>query len=151
MGYTQGINFIVGFLLIVGYSEIDTFWMFVHMAINRRYLMLGLYEDGFPLINVYISIFRKMLKRLNDRLYHHLYEKIEMFDESAWVFKWFMTCYLCSFPLEMCKYIWDFVLCTSGLGFIKFAVALVGQLEKQLLKMDDACDLTEFLGSLKEI
>jgi hypothetical protein len=99
MGYTQGINFIVGYLLIIGYSEFDTFWLFVHMAINRRCLMLGLYEDGFPLINVYLSIFRNMLKRLSDKLYKHLYEKVEMFDESAWIFKWFMTCYLSCFPL----------------------------------------------------
>jgi hypothetical protein len=76
MGYTQGINFIIGYLLIIGYSEMDTFWLFVHMAINRRYLLLGLYEDGFPLINVYISIFINMLKRLNDQLYGHLFEKV---------------------------------------------------------------------------
>lgn len=43
MGYTQGINFVVGYLLIVGYSEMDAFWMFAHLALNRRYLMLGLY------------------------------------------------------------------------------------------------------------
>jgi len=43
MGYTQGINFIVGFLLIIGYSEFDAFWIFVHIAINKRYLLLGLF------------------------------------------------------------------------------------------------------------
>jgi hypothetical protein len=74
-----------------------------------------------------------------------------MFDESAWIFKWFMTCYLCSFPLEMCKHIWDFVLCTSGLGFIKFAISLVMKLEKYILDITDACDLTEFFSNLKEI
>jgi|JI10StandDraft_1071094.scaffolds.fasta_scaffold46285_2 hypothetical protein len=35
--------------------------------------MLGLYEDGFPLINVYTSIFRNMLRRINAKLYQHLY------------------------------------------------------------------------------
>lgn len=80
MGYTQGINFIVGYLLIIGFSESDAFWLFIHMALNRRYLMLGLYEDGFPLISVYTSIFRNMLKRLNAKLYKHLYEDIVMFQ-----------------------------------------------------------------------
>lgn len=69
------------------------------MAINRRYLLLGLYEDGFPLINVYTCIFRNMLKRISLRLYTHLYENVVMFQESAWVFKWFMTCFLSSFPI----------------------------------------------------
>jgi hypothetical protein len=149
MGYTQGINFIIGYLLIIGYSEFDAFWLFVHMAINRRYLLLGLYEDGFPLINAYISIFRNMLRRLNDRLFRHLYENVEMFDESAWIFKWFMTCYLSSFPLEMCQYVWDLVLCMGSLGLVKFAICLVTKLDKYLLLIDDACDLTQFFTSLK--
>ena len=64
-GYTQGINFIVGYLLIIGYSEFDSFWMFIHIALNRRYMLLGLFEDGFPLSSVYTIIFRNMLKRNN--------------------------------------------------------------------------------------
>ena len=74
MGYTQGINFIVGYLLIIGYSESDAFWLFIHMALNKRYMILGLYEDGFPLIYVYIKIFKNVLKRINIKLYTHLYE-----------------------------------------------------------------------------
>lgn len=73
MGYTQGINFVVGYLLIAGFSESDAFWLFIHMAINRRYMLLGLYEDGFPLIYVFTSIFRSLLKRTNMKLYKHLY------------------------------------------------------------------------------
>lgn len=71
-----------------------------------------------------------MLKRINNKLYKHLYEDVEMFDESAWVFKWFMTCYLSNFPLEMCQYVWDLVLCTGGIGLVKFAISLVTKLEK---------------------
>lgn len=142
MGYTQGINFIVGYLLIIGYSERDTFWLFIHMAINRRYMMLGLYEDGFPLINVYTCIFRCMLKRINPRLYTHLYEDIAMFQESAWVFKWFMTCFLSSFPIEMCQFVWDIVFNLGGTGLIKFALALLLKLEAPLLEYDDACDIS---------
>lgn len=71
-----------------------------------------------------------MLKRLNFKLYIHLYEDVVMFDESAWVFKWFMTYYLSSFPIEMCQYVWDLVLCIGGFGLVSFAVALVLKLEK---------------------
>ncbi len=98
MGYTQGINFIVCYLLIIGYSEADSFWIFTHIAINKRYMLLGLYEDGFPLSNVYSTIFKNILKRLSFDLYEHLYEKL-MLDGSLWVFKWFITYYLYSFPI----------------------------------------------------
>lgn len=62
-----------------------------------------------------------------------------------------MTCYLSSFPLEMCQFVWDLVLCVGGVGLVKFAIALVLMLEKQLMEYDDACDLTEFFSSLKEL
>lgn len=57
MGYTQGINFIVSYLFILGYSEHDCFALFVHLATNKRYLLLGLYEDGFPLYTAFTVLF----------------------------------------------------------------------------------------------
>lgn len=141
MGYTQGINFIVGYLLIVGYSEFDAFWIFVHLALNQRYMFLGLFEDGFPLSTVYIKIFKNMLKRVNAKLYHHLYETV-FIDESLWVFKWFITFYLYSFPLEMCQYIWDIVISVGGIGLVTFAIALVTKLEKHLVLLNDPCDIS---------
>lgn len=76
MGYTQGINFIVGYLLIIGFSEADAFWMFSHIALNKRYMLLGLFEDGFPLSYVYIVIFKNLLRRKNIKLYTHLYDTV---------------------------------------------------------------------------
>ena len=73
MGYTQGINFIVGYFLIVGYSEEEAFWMFIHFALDKKYLLLGLFEDGFPLSSVYVTIFKNILKRAKPNLYSHLY------------------------------------------------------------------------------
>jgi hypothetical protein len=43
MGYTQGVNFVVGYLLMVGYDDNDAFWMFSHLAMSKRSLLLGLY------------------------------------------------------------------------------------------------------------
>lgn len=106
MGYTQGVNFVVGYLLILGYEANDAFWLFVHMAMNRRYLLLGLYEDGFPLANIYTMIFKNILKRIDPELCNHIYANL-MLDDSVWIFKWFITCYLYSFPIPVIKYVWD--------------------------------------------
>lgn len=123
MGYTQGINFVVGFLIIIGYSENDSFWMFVHIALNRKYLLLGLYEDGFPLCNVFCIVFKNILKRTNQPLYEHLFEVI-MVDVSMWVFKWFITCFIYSFPIEMIKYAWEVMIQLGGLGIVTLAVSI---------------------------
>jgi len=98
MGYTQGVNFVVGYLLLSGYDPNDAFWLFIHLVMNRRFLLLGLYEDGFPLANIYINIFKNILKRLDISLYNHIYNNL-MLDDAMWIFKWFITCFIYSFPL----------------------------------------------------
>lgn len=44
-GYSLGINYIVGYFLLVGMSAMDSFWMFVHLALNQKYLALGFFEN----------------------------------------------------------------------------------------------------------
>ena len=152
MGYTQGINFIVGYLIIIGYSDQDVFWIFIQLAIHPNYLLLGLFEDSFPLSNVYMSIFKRILKRLNPKLYHHLIEKHELPD-SIWIFKWFITYYLYSFPIEVCKYIFELVinLRQGGIGLVYFAIGLINSLEEQLLQLEDQSDISLFFQDLKEL
>lgn len=127
MGYTQGINFIVSYLFILGYSEHDCFALFVHLATNRRYLLLGLYEDGFPLYTAFTVLFENVLKRVNQVLYEHMFEVLGI-DPSMWICKWFMTFYVYSFPKEFIKYIWDLVIVNGNLGIITIAVGLLEQL-----------------------
>lgn len=141
MGYTQGVNFVVGYLLILGYESTDAFWLFVHLAMNRRYLLLGLYEDGFPLANIYTLIFKNMLKRIDRDLYSHIYESL-MLDDSVWIFKWFITCYLYSFPIQSIKYVWDIFIEMGSLGLVYFAVALVKNIRERLMEIDDPCDMS---------
>ena len=141
MGYTQGVNFVVGYLLILGYESTDAFWLFVHLAMNRRYLLLGLYEDGFPLANIYTLIFKNMLKRIDKDLYSHIYESL-MLDDSVWIFKWFITCYLYSFPIQSIKYVWDIFIEMGSLGLVYFAVALVKNIREKLMEIDDPCDMS---------
>lgn len=115
--------------------------MFVHISLNRRYLLLGLFEDGFPLSNVYALLFKNILRRENRPLYDHIYEKLCV-DESLWVFKWFITFYIYSFPLEMCQYVWDFVITVGGAGMVSFAVSIVKCLERYLLVVEDPCEMS---------
>ena len=150
MGYTQGVNFVVGYLLILGYNERDAFWMFAHLAMNKNHLLLGLYEDGFPLANIYTLIFKNILKKMDKQLHSHLYDSL-MLDDSVWIFKWFITCYLYSFPLPVVKHIWDLIIELNGLALVYFAVALVIQLKDHLLTIDDPCDMAEFMQSLKTL
>eukprot|EP01054_Gregarina_sp_Poly1_P009230 Gregarina_sp_Poly_1__9229@NODE_56_length_17373_cov_108_729111_g48_i0_p6_GENE_NODE_56_length_17373_cov_108_729111_g48_i0NODE_56_length_17373_cov_108_729111_g48_i0_p6_ORF_typecomplete_len333_score44_42RabGAPTBC/PF00566_18/9_8e24_NODE_56_length_17373_cov_108_729111_g48_i071458143 len=56
VGYCQGMNFVMGFILLVSdfAEDVEAFWFFAIMM--SRYHLHGFFREGFPLLGVYISI-----------------------------------------------------------------------------------------------
>lgn len=50
-------------------------------------------------------------------------------SDEIWVFKWFMTYFLYSFPMEVVEQAWDAMLMLGGIGLVYFAFAIVEQIE----------------------
>ena len=48
-GYTQGLNFLAGFLIIMLASEKHAFAILAKTCIHPELMVLGFYEDHFPL------------------------------------------------------------------------------------------------------
>lgn len=95
VGYTQGMNYLVGFLLLCGYEDqTEVFWLAVSLLAGRRFLMLGMFEDGFPLVQLYMCIFKQKLEQLEPALADHL-EKAAI-PLEAWLFQWLLTWFLYS-------------------------------------------------------
>lgn len=112
--------------MILGYDEHNTFWLVAHLAVHPKYLLLGLFEDGFPLSVVYCRLFRWLFRSRLPKL-HGRFEQMALADE-IWIFKWFMTYYIYSFPFEIVREVWDAVMVLGGIGLVYFAVALVTHL-----------------------
>ena len=75
LGYTQGINFWIGFaLLMSGGNELDSFWFFISICRNHKFLFLGFFDNEFPLLKIYLHIFKKKLKEKLPKLYYHFKE-----------------------------------------------------------------------------
>lgn len=55
-GYTQGMNFVVGFFLLAGLNIQQTFTFCVKILTNYDLMCLGLYEDEFPLNRLYCAL-----------------------------------------------------------------------------------------------
>lgn len=64
----------------------------VHLFLGREYLMVGMFEDDFPMTRIYIELFNKKLEQLSPELYQHL-QKSNVPNE-AWLFQWVLTWYL---------------------------------------------------------
>lgn len=73
LGYTQGVNFLVGFILLK-MQETFAFKCFSNLAVHQDLMLLGLFEDQFPLVKLYCSLFWKTLEAIEPVLYTKLKE-----------------------------------------------------------------------------
>lgn len=149
IGYCQGMNFVVGFLLLIsGGNEAESFNFFQKMGLDWRFHILGLFEDNFPLVNLYVFIFWKLMKESQDDLKKHL-EKLGVPDH-AWISKWFMMLYLYSLPLDVVCRVWDFIISEENLlSLLKVALALMKILKPDLMRFQEIFEIMEYFKILK--
>ena len=135
VGYAQSMNFLAAFLLLVnGGNEVEAFWMFVTIARDHRFLLMGMFERDFPLLEFYTYIFYEILEEELPVLYQHL--KQNQIPDLLWLFKWFLTIFLYSFPGKQVVQIWDFVMTHGLFSMIQIAVGILKVLEAEMLNLD---------------
>lgn len=148
VGYTQGMNFLIAFLLVIsGGKDEEAFWSFVFLGKNLHYQILGFFEDGFPLAFFYVYMFEQVLQRENKKLAEHL-ESLELPNET-WIFQWVTTIFLSAFPLEFAVKVWDLVFCKNLFFIIQVAVAIILQFQSNIFEFD-GMELLLFFRDLKE-
>jgi len=150
VSYCQGMNFIVGFLLIMSdFNEIETFYLMLSLfskTFKDNLCIRGFFLEGFPLLNFYVSLFLTLFSKNLPELKKH-FEKLEIPDE-IWIAKWFRTLFTLSLPFNICMRIWD-CLIISGLDFLlNFTLAFMKYLEQDLLKKQDLFDVIEYFKKI---
>lgn len=109
VGYTQSINFLMGFFLMVnGGNDEEAFWLFVAITKkNQNFGMVGnfegglegFYSDAFPLYHQFVYQFDQLFEKKLPVLKTH-FDNIG-YPAPVWLQKWFMTLFLYSFPLKL--------------------------------------------------
>lgn len=133
LGYTQGLNFIAGYLLIAGFSDRKAFQLLVGLVLHDKMLLLGLYEDSFPLNKLYCCLFWKLIeKRLPKTAMKIRNAKV---PDEAWIFQWFMTFYLYSFPVEFVKRLIDYIICKKQFAIVMIGVGILNCLKQEIQRM----------------
>ncbi|EAR86990.2 rab-GTPase-TBC domain protein (macronuclear) [Tetrahymena thermophila SB210] len=144
VGYCQGMNFIMGMLLLVsGGDESSVFDCFISLSFRPEYMLVGLFENGFPLLRFLEYVFEDLFKTHLNELYLHF--KDQEIVNTIWLTKWLMTLYLYSFPLSKCIRIMDYVISTNIFALIYVALEILVQYKEQLLKMDNM-DMIHFFS-----
>lgn len=130
-------NLVVGFCLLVsGGAEEEAFWMFVSLARSRNFLIMGLYENCFPLIDIIKYFFDSKFRYMMPELYRHIKVELGILYEE-WLFQWALTMFLDKFALKHVLRFWDFIIAENSIiAFIRIALAVLQQLSPIIINAD---------------
>lgn len=140
IGYCQGINFIVAFILkVTKFNKIKAF----HISRLILKKIKGYFTKDFPLLKHNLVKFNEGFTTLIPKLYCHFKDN-DVIDE-LWVGKWFQTLFTISLPFKEACLIWD-VLLAYGMDFvIPIGLSILYRNKKKLLKFNDSSDILSFL------
>jgi hypothetical protein len=158
LGYCQGMNLIVGFLLNVSdFIESEVFFLLISMFSstfqerkikNYNFSIRGMFSEGFPLLLFMNYIFDKEFSKLLPELKKKFDNFLITYD--VWIGKWFQTIFTLILPIEWCKRLFDCIF-VNGIFFqIYFGLALVILLEKNLNKLEDDSEILNYFKELND-
>lgn len=150
LGYCQGMNFIVGVLLLVsGRAEEEAFWMLVCLLEDRS---LGwLFRDKFPLLHRFTEIFDQLIVLFAPELADH-FTRVYL-QPSDYLQQWILTLYISCLPLPAVLILWDsLVTSNSNAILVLAALAILVESQELLLAMpfEDMMQLFHGMNSCKD-
>lgn len=141
-----------GFVLLVsGAKEKETFWFFNSILEKSSEPipfdgLSGFYQLDFPLLIQYMAMFNELFEEYIPELFEHFQN--QCMPDQLWLQKWFMSCYLYSFPFGLCVRIWDNLLASGTRFLFNVGLAILDILKEDLLGLDFA-DINEFFQLMK--
>ena len=129
-------NFLAGFgLMVSGGREKESFWFFVSLLEKSSDGGLSrFFTSGFPLLMQYLNVFKDLFSEHLPDLHAHL--EAEGFPDQLWIYKWFMSCFLYSFPLGLCIRVWDCILARGPRFMINISLSILTLTQEQLIELD---------------
>ena len=156
IGYCQGMNLLVGFLLILSdFNERDTFYLLASnfsdtFKLRRKYEynFRGLFYDEFPLLHFLNFTFEILLAHHVRDLKDHL-ENLGI-SIDFWMGKWFQTVFTIILPINWCKRLWDNIFADNILFMVKFGIAFSMMIKDDILKMEEEVDVLNYFKEFEK-
>ncbi|BGP50515.1 GTPase-activating protein [Rhodotorula kratochvilovae] len=139
VGYTQGLQFIVGPLLLNMPDE-EAFSVLVRLM--KAYDLRSHYTPNMPGLQLRLFQFDRLVEELVPSVFLHLLR--QGVKSSMYASQWFLTLFGYRFPLELVSAIFDLVFAEGVEAVFRFAVALLRRNEAHLLQLEFE-DLIDFL------
>lgn len=147
VGYCQGMNFIVGFLLLVsGGAEAEVFFFLEKFFL--KFNLIEFFAEDMKGIKEHLWLFEKLFEEKMNKLYWHF--KDQDVIEDMWVLKMFLTLFTINFQLSVTVFIWDLLILEGFESIYKVIFAILKQNEENLMKMT-VFEILNFFNSAKII
>ncbi|KAL4502978.1 hypothetical protein ABPG72_014207 [Tetrahymena utriculariae] len=149
LGYCQGMNFILGFILMInGSQENEAFWMFKVLAEHPDFMLMGLYENDLPLLKFLEFVAKQILQEQCKELLN-FFEQNDIPD-SFWLTKWILTLFLYNFPVKICSRFWDYIITNDIFAIIKLFIPLLNVFKKEFMSHEDPSSFMECFNQLTQ-
>jgi hypothetical protein len=150
IGYVQGMNFIMAFVLEVSGMEEFESWNFIINFWNKdKNLYFGLYDVGFPLLYFLKFAFHQLLAERNPSLSQRI-KKIG-FPDEMWLSKWFLGMFTFAVTKDYLLRIFDYLLTTDMFGMVYIALLIADQIQADFFHQDSFPILSEYFQNPKKL
>lgn len=93
------------------------------MTIHPELMLIGLYEDNFPLCRLYCELFWLITLKVCPEAYRIL--KAANLPDELWIFQWFITLFLYSLPVSYIQDLLNFIVVKRYFAAVRLAVGIV--------------------------
>lgn len=132
IGYIQGMNFVVAFILEVSaLEEFESFNFLVNFWKKRKYLFFGIYQELFPLVKFFQFSFHFFLN-LSRRDLNDCLQTMGIPDE-LWLTKWFLSFYTIVLQKEFLVRVFDYIMVSDCMSLVEIALTIAIKLSPLIL------------------
>ncbi len=148
LGYCQGFNFIVYFILKIIKKEEEAFWLFVQII--EKILPLNYYSNVLGVL-VYSALIEQLLFQFLPELFSFIQKNDYEIHITNLLYKWLLSLFIENFPEKLSLIIWDALFLNGDIILFKASLGVLRNLKPQIMKVNSIKELNSlFEQKIKE-
>ena len=139
IGYCQGFNFIVAFILKIIEKEEESFWLFVQII--EKILPLNYYSNVLGVL-VYSSLIEQLLSQFLPELFDFIQRKYYEIHITNILYKWLLSLFVEGFPEKLSLRIWDALFLNGDIILFKASLGILKLLKNEIMNVNSIEELS---------
>ena len=138
IGYCQGFNFIVSFILKIINNEEESFWLFVQII--EKILPLNYYSNVLGVL-VYSALIEQLLFQFLPELFNFIQNNCFEIHITNLLYKWLLSLFVEDFPENLSLNIWDALFLNGDITLFKASLCVLKSLKPEIMKVESIEEL----------